>query len=110
MTVSTLSLYSLCFVFKMVYTQFRNWHRNATAKQHSQRSLREERIRNLERIQGVLEELTQSVSSLKREKINFIRIKQELKSNEALLVELDQMITTMQSKQVHILCGGEVVP
>ena len=77
--------------------------------QNKQRSLREQRVENLKRIENVLEELTQSVNAIKRKMIDFNRIKQELKDNEVSLDELDQMVGRLKAKQVVFSLWGDML-
>ena len=76
--------------------------------QNKQRSLREQRVKNLKRIEIVLEELTESVNAIKRKKIDFNQIKQELKDNEVSLDELDQMVARLKAKQVVFSLWGDM--
>jgi len=76
---------------------FRVWYSKACASQERQKSLREQRLEQQQHIEERLSIVQQSIEDIKRKKINFGAIKQELKNNEKLFEELRHIAHELES-------------
>jgi len=81
---------------------FRSWFNKASLAQDKQKTLRDDRLKQKASIDEKFETVKQSVDEIKRKKINFNAIKQELKRNEKLFDELKSIIAVFDSNRNKI--------